>query len=177
MLYLISGRDRILQVDAKGKTRRIIWAPGERHQQGGYFTNSVLFVGQSQGRLHCIIEDGHDDMAQLLLFDAMQFWDLNCGVSVWVLQDSDAQEWVLKGRVSYMQLFGKMTSDGNVQYRVAGWPRCIRIATWFSLSSTGTARWYRMTSTVRKFRLSTPTCRMTIRLLLMFRTCQSYFSG
>ncbi|KAG2632215.1 hypothetical protein PVAP13_2NG075000 [Panicum virgatum] len=117
MLYLISGRDRILQVDAKGKTRRIIWAPGERHQQGGYFTNSVLFVGQSQGRLYCIIEDGHDDMAQLPLFDAMQFWDLNCGVSVWVLQDSDAQEWVLKGRVSYMQLFGKMTSDGNVQYR------------------------------------------------------------
>jgi hypothetical protein len=31
MLYLISGSDRILQVDAKGKTRRIIRAPKVRH--------------------------------------------------------------------------------------------------------------------------------------------------
>ncbi|CAN6197134.1 unnamed protein product [Urochloa humidicola] len=129
MLYLIFEKDRILQVDAQGMTPRIITAPvaprppPRQHQGLDYFSNSVLFVGQSQGRLHCIVEEGDDE---LFLFPStttslaeLQSWKSNYGLSIWVLQDLDTLEWVLKGRVSYLQLFGKSTCQGNVDYRVA----------------------------------------------------------
>ncbi|CAN6222533.1 unnamed protein product [Urochloa humidicola] len=122
MLYLILERDRILQVDAQGKTRGMIPAPGIHLR----FSNRVLFVGHSQGRLHCITEEGDDEIFHFPLQLGgigpyeMQSWKSNHGLSIWVLQDlEDTLEWVLKGRVSYLQLFGKSTCEGNVDYRVA----------------------------------------------------------
>ncbi|CAN6203254.1 unnamed protein product [Urochloa humidicola] len=128
MLYLIFERDRILQVDAQGMTRRIIIAPvAPRNDQGvDYFSNRVIFIGQSQGRLHCIVEEGDDEpflfpfQINATTFSEWQSWKSNYGLSIWVLQELDnTLEWVLKGRVSYRQLFGKSTCEGNVDYRVA----------------------------------------------------------
>ncbi|XP_034580681.1 uncharacterized protein [Setaria viridis] len=125
MLYLIYDRYWILQVDAQGKTQRQITAPGVP-QEVDYFSNGVVFIGQSQGRLHCIMEEGDDDV--LVQFSLqlngvapyeVHSWKSNLGISIWVLQDLDTQEWVLKGRVSYLELFGKRNREGNVDYRVA----------------------------------------------------------
>ncbi|CAL5090926.1 unnamed protein product [Urochloa decumbens] len=121
MLYLILERNWILQVNAQGMTRGMIPVPGIHLQ----FSNRVLFVGKSQGRLHCITEEGDDHLFQFPLQEdgtglfETQSWKKNHGLSVWVLQDLDTQEWVLKGTVSYLQLFGKSTCEGNVDYRVA----------------------------------------------------------
>ncbi|CAL5088710.1 unnamed protein product [Urochloa decumbens] len=123
-LYLIYKRKWILEVDAQAKTRAVIPAPGVvQHEVLDYFSNSVLFVGESQGRLHCVVQEGHDELVQVLP-SAQQMgpdgveW-INDGVSVWVLQDRDAQEWVLKGRVSYMQLFGRRSCNAYLEYEVA----------------------------------------------------------
>jgi hypothetical protein len=100
-------------------------------------------------------------------------WKSNHGISIWVLQDLDTQEWVLKGRLSNMELSRKRN---YIEMLITLWPRCIQIPTCFSLFNAGIARWYRMTLTVRKFTLSTPTSIMTMRLLHMFHTYRSYFS-
>ncbi|CAN6217396.1 unnamed protein product [Urochloa humidicola] len=127
-LYLIYTRKWILEVDAMAKTRGLIPAPGVvQHDVLDYFSNSVIFVGESQGRLHCIVQEGHEEVVQLHPWrnhttkeqmnpDGVEW--VNYGVSVWVLWDRDTREWVLKGRVSYLQLFGKKSCYGNLDYRV-----------------------------------------------------------
>jgi hypothetical protein len=78
-----------------------------------------VYVAQSQGCLHYIMQAAD---AQL---------------SIWVLEDYDTQEWVLKHSVSFMELFGKsrqcrashkngysvvgMHPDGNVVFIVQNW--------------------------------------------------------
>ncbi|OEL28192.1 hypothetical protein BAE44_0010787 [Dichanthelium oligosanthes] len=56
------------------------------------------FVGQSQGRLHCVggLVEREGDRVK---------WS---GLSIWVLEDYDIEEWVLKHRVSFLELFGQM---------------------------------------------------------------------
>jgi hypothetical protein len=115
MLYLIYDSYWIFQVDAQAKTRRKLTAP--RAPEVGHL--SLVFIGQSQGRLHCIMEEGTDDGVAFQLSGVHLSWKSTHGISVWVLQDLDTQEWVLKGRVSYLELFGKMDYIGNVDYRVS----------------------------------------------------------
>ncbi|CAN6195656.1 unnamed protein product [Urochloa humidicola] len=127
-LYLIYARKWILEVDAMSKTRGLIPAPGViQHEVMDYFSNYVLFIGESQGRLHCVVQEGHEEIVQLhpwrnhttnQQMDADGVEWVNHGVSVWVLWDRDTREWVLKGRVSYLQLFGKKSCHGNLEYRV-----------------------------------------------------------
>ncbi|CAN6357160.1 unnamed protein product [Urochloa humidicola] len=83
----------IVAVDGEGKNRRIIRGPEK--------DADVTFVGQSQGRLHCMNQ--HRDNAEL---------------SIWALEDYDAEEWVLKHSVTFLQLFGRMSCQVHSDYSV-----------------------------------------------------------
>ncbi|TKW30865.1 hypothetical protein SEVIR_2G066000v4 [Setaria viridis] len=82
---------RIAAVDRGGKTCRIIPWPDK--------CSFPLVVGQSQGRLHCVgrLEERERNYLK---------W---AGLSIWVLDDYDTEEWVLKHRVSFLELFGQMS--------------------------------------------------------------------
>ncbi|CAN6203238.1 unnamed protein product [Urochloa humidicola] len=85
----------IAAVDMEGKSCRTITLPDE--------SSFLPFVGQSQGHLHFAgglveREGGYLKWA---------------GLSIWVLEEFDTEEWVLKHRVSFLELFGPMNSlDG-----------------------------------------------------------------
>ncbi|CAL5090962.1 unnamed protein product [Urochloa decumbens] len=96
VVYHATEEHMIVALDMEGKVCRVITWPDER--------SCHPFVGQSQGRLHFVAvlaergERGHLKWA---------------GLSIWVLEDYDTEEWVLKHRVSYLELFGEMNSlDG-----------------------------------------------------------------
>ncbi|CAL5078784.1 unnamed protein product [Urochloa decumbens] len=80
----------IAVVDMEGKSCRIITWPDQ--------PSFVAFVGQSQGHLHCasVLVEREGDCLK---------W---AGLSIWVLKDCDTEEWVLKHRVSFLELFGQM---------------------------------------------------------------------
>ncbi|CAL5009522.1 unnamed protein product [Urochloa decumbens] len=84
--------DKIVAVDVQGKTQRIIRMPataeGRHWERTGY-------IGQSQGRLHYINQG----------FDALDC-EQRYKMCIWVLQDYDMQEWVLKDTVSFLKLYG-----------------------------------------------------------------------
>ena len=92
MLHLIisnmQGEYLITMLDREGKTCRIIRWPDN--------CAFPLFVGQSQGRLHCV--------------GRLDEWERKClkwaGLSIWVLVDYDTEGWVLEHRVSFLKLFG-----------------------------------------------------------------------
>jgi len=83
----------IVAVDGEGKTCRIIgWH--DKHE-----CMDATFIGQSQGHLHCI---STNLQSQDFKFHFTQ-------LSVWVLEDYDTEEWILKHNVSFSQLFGSLS--------------------------------------------------------------------
>uniref|UniRef100_A0A0A8YJ47 F-box domain-containing protein n=1 Tax=Arundo donax TaxID=35708 RepID=A0A0A8YJ47_ARUDO len=94
-LFLLMGGYQILEVDVEGKTRRII--PALFRMSGGGACCHVVLIGQSQGQLYCISDDAHGG---------------SHGVSIWVIEDFDTQELVLKHSVSWLQLFGQKSFLG-----------------------------------------------------------------
>jgi F-box interacting protein len=80
----------IAMFDREGKTCRVIRCPDNC---------ASLFVGQSQGCLHCVG----------LLVEREESCLKWAGLSIWVLKDYDTEEWVLKHRVSFLELFGQMS--------------------------------------------------------------------
>ncbi|CAL4904934.1 unnamed protein product [Urochloa decumbens] len=92
-----TGQKLIFAIDGQGRECRFISGP-EKHAD-------VAFVGQSQGRLHYMTQhrDSTSEMTKL---------------SIWVLQDYDAEEWVLKHSVTFLQLFGRMNCDVEFDYKV-----------------------------------------------------------
>ncbi|WVZ62197.1 hypothetical protein U9M48_011970 [Paspalum notatum var. saurae] len=79
----------IVAVDGRGQRRRIIRWP--QVEPGG----TLVFLGQSRGLLHCMV--GHRDQDSGLLTK----------LSIWVLEDYGTEQWVRKGTVSSMHLFGE----------------------------------------------------------------------
>ncbi|CAN6203241.1 unnamed protein product [Urochloa humidicola] len=78
--------DQIVAVDREvQKCRNIRW-PEKRGE--------IVFVGQSQGLLHCI--SAHTKTIE------------TAELCVWVLEDYDTEEWVLKHSVSFAHLSGKL---------------------------------------------------------------------
>ncbi|CAN6329982.1 unnamed protein product [Urochloa humidicola] len=65
----------------------------------------VAFIGQSQGRLHYMIQHG-DSTSEMT------------ALSIWVLDHYDAEEWVLKHSVTFLQLFGRMSCQVQDDYSV-----------------------------------------------------------
>ncbi|OEL13847.1 hypothetical protein BAE44_0025134, partial [Dichanthelium oligosanthes] len=94
--------DLIAAVDREGKTCRGICLP---HKCSG---GRALLIGQSQGLLHCVSEH--------------KKWEGYClqwaGLFVWVLEDYDMDKWVLKLRVTHLELFGKTYSSAGLDYNV-----------------------------------------------------------
>ncbi|CAN6197124.1 unnamed protein product [Urochloa humidicola] len=94
------GPELIAAIDEKGKTRKVIqWAE---------YRGFPVFVGQSRGLLHCLSVSGHPD-------------DNSCHMtelSVWVLDDYDAEKWNLKHTVSFSELFGKKSCQFATDYNV-----------------------------------------------------------
>lgn len=90
--YLIAG------VECEGKTCRAIRWPGVRG-------SSALFLGQSQEHLYCIST----------YLEGEGFY--HSGISIWVLQDYDREEWQLKCDVS-LKLFGKTKCRVHADYNV-----------------------------------------------------------
>ncbi|KAJ1296027.1 hypothetical protein BS78_01G267400 [Paspalum vaginatum] len=81
--------DVIIAFDAEGRTYRTIWWPMNR--------GSLAFVGQSQGHLYCMSEHSDVDTNELIL-------------SIWVLEDYDTEEWVMKHGLGLFQLFERTSS-------------------------------------------------------------------
>jgi len=79
-------QDLILAVDGQGKECRSLSSPQKCFD--------VAFVGESQGLVHCLSQ--HKD-------NTRQMTEL----SIWVLQDYDAEEWVLKQSVDFFQAVWK----------------------------------------------------------------------
>ncbi|XP_066395852.1 uncharacterized protein [Miscanthus floridulus] len=105
MLYLnLAWCKMILQVDTEGKTRGMFPAPPVQADAG----NKVLFVGRSQGLLHCILEGPRQLPGQRLNRRYRKKWRSH-ELSIWVLGDMDRLEWVSKHKVSRRQLFGSRT--------------------------------------------------------------------
>jgi len=95
---------KIVAVDNQGKTCKVICWPNEDQNP------NPAFIGQSQGRLHCIGEPGKRKVEGN---DSIY-----TGLSVWVLEDYDAEEWVLKHSVSFLELFGTKYFHTPYQYLV-----------------------------------------------------------
>ncbi|PUZ68750.1 hypothetical protein GQ55_2G053800 [Panicum hallii var. hallii] len=94
----------IVAVDGEGKRCRVIRWP-EKHRFG-----NAAFIGQSQGRLRCISglrkQNVEGNVFQLT------------GLSVWILEDYDAEEWVLKHSVSFLRVFGRWSLLFPSEYHV-----------------------------------------------------------
>ncbi|CAD6220824.1 unnamed protein product [Miscanthus lutarioriparius] len=86
----------IVAVDGEGKICTTICWPGK-------LVSAPALFGQSQGHLHCI---SSNVKFQDCIFHFTQ-------LSVWVLEDYDTQEWILKHNVSCSQLFGSMSCQIN----------------------------------------------------------------
>ncbi|CAN6222518.1 unnamed protein product [Urochloa humidicola] len=107
MMHLIvspssTGPELIVAIDGKGKACRVISSWQENR---GF----PVFVGQSKGLLHCISvsepADGNScNMTEL---------------SIWVLEECDAEVWNLKHTVSFSELFGRKSCQFGTDYNVA----------------------------------------------------------
>ncbi|KAF8655640.1 hypothetical protein HU200_060957 [Digitaria exilis] len=97
--FFKSGKHRelIVAVDGEGKNHTVISGPKE--------DCNVAFVTESQGCLHFV--DEHKDIARGM-----------AELSIWVLQDYYAEEWVLKHSVSFLHLFGRMDCQAHFDYNV-----------------------------------------------------------
>ncbi|CAL4890806.1 unnamed protein product [Urochloa decumbens] len=87
----------VVAVDGEGKNCRVIRGPEK--------SADVVFVGQSQGRLHYVTRrwDKASDTTEL---------------SVWVLEEYGAETWVLKHSVTFLHLFGRTGHPSEFEYSV-----------------------------------------------------------
>ncbi|XP_066337728.1 uncharacterized protein [Miscanthus floridulus] len=105
MLYAVLYKgDQIAVMDVEGNTRKIIPVP---FQEGDEFRPCSDYVGQSQGRLHLIY---HADLGHHEISPEQQ----NNKLFIWVLEDYDTEEWVLKDTVSFLKLFGQTINGFEV---------------------------------------------------------------
>ena len=105
MVYVVlyGGMNQILVMDVEGNTRKTIHVP---LQEGYEFRLCYDYVGQSQGHLHLIYHAYLD-----LDCDEIPPENQSYELFIWVLEDYDTEEWVLKDTVSFLKLFGKITGQ------------------------------------------------------------------
>ncbi|KAL6647305.1 hypothetical protein ACP70R_014742 [Stipagrostis hirtigluma subsp. patula] len=96
MLHLLlTSEHQIVAVDLQGKTRRYIQLPKDEKDLNASFG---YYIAMSQGKLHYIHKKN-------VFFGSEQSHQL----FIWVLNDYDTQEWILKGTVGFLELFGEKT--------------------------------------------------------------------
>ncbi|CAO2210389.1 unnamed protein product [Urochloa humidicola] len=94
MVWELDDSPIVAAVDIQGKTQRIIKMPAAA--EGMRWAHAHIgYIGQSQGRLHYI-------NCEVCVSDHEKCSER----SIWVLQDYDTQEWVLKDTVSFLKLSG-----------------------------------------------------------------------
>nr|TKW30877.1 hypothetical protein SEVIR_2G066901v2 [Setaria viridis] len=86
-------KDIIAVVDMQGKKNMAIHWPDMNEFA------APVFIGQSQGRLHCITGHKKQEDHRVHIIE----------LSIWVLEDYGAAQWVLKQSVSCLQLFGEIS--------------------------------------------------------------------
>ena len=91
MLHLISCDFTILTVDTEGKTWRTIPLL-ESMGFENFCKGPVAFLGQSQGRLCYMNTRKH----------------ITSKISVWILEDYSAGQWIFKYNISTSQIFGEV---------------------------------------------------------------------
>jgi len=96
-------QEKIVAVDGEGKRCRTIAGPEK--------SGDAAFIGQSKGRLHYVSRraDSTSKMTELC---------------IWVLQEYNTEDWVLKHRVTFLQLFGRMSCRDQDYNVVAIHPDC-----------------------------------------------------
>ncbi|CAN6180559.1 unnamed protein product [Urochloa humidicola] len=98
------GETKIVALDAQGKGRRMIPVP-YMAERGC----SICYFGESQGQLHFMTEQ------------ILDFHEFKYKLSIWVLQDYNAQEWVLKGTVNSHEVFGENSArERSMEFHVVG---------------------------------------------------------
>ncbi|CAL5078861.1 unnamed protein product [Urochloa decumbens] len=103
LIVLDQDQIKIVALDVQGKARRMIPVP-HLHARSSW----MRYFGESQGQLHYITQktlDAHEKEYKL---------------SIWVLQDYDAQKWVLKGTVNSHEVFGEKSGRGGKGFEVVG---------------------------------------------------------
>lgn len=102
LVFLFRTEDYVIvAVDGQGNTCRVLPWPYD-------FFPAVGFIGQSQGRLHCITQ----------LVECSRF--SSPGLSIWVLEDYDTEEWVLKHSLSLCQLVEATNLKYTLNYSIVG---------------------------------------------------------
>jgi len=96
-VVLYGGMNQILVMDVEGNTMKLCYD----------------YVGQSQGRLHLIY---HADLD--LDCDEIPPENQSYELFIWVLEDYDTEEWVLKDTVSSLKLFGSMSPGTTNDFEV-----------------------------------------------------------
>lgn len=113
MLHLVvdtdgtSGPNNLVAVDEEGRTRRAIPLPRRDVVEKDWHS---VFVARSQDRLHHVmcVRPPHGRLSEE---DPLR-------LLVWVLEDYDAGEWVLKHTVTFPELFGRIACQFRVEYSV-----------------------------------------------------------
>ncbi|KAL6880078.1 hypothetical protein ACP4OV_011643 [Aristida adscensionis] len=113
MLHLVvdtdgtAGPNNLVAVDAAGATRRTIPLPRRDVEEKDWYS---VFLARSQGSLHFVmcVRPGHGRLSEAAPLKLL----------VWVLEDYDAGEWVLKHTVSFPELFGRIACQFRVEYSV-----------------------------------------------------------
>jgi len=113
MLHLVvdtdgtTGPNNLVAVDEEGSTRRTIPLPRREVAEKDWHS---VFVARSQGRLHYVmcVRPPHGRLSE----------EHPLKLLVWVLEDHDAGEWVLKHTVSFPELFGRIACQFRVEYSV-----------------------------------------------------------
>ncbi|CAL5058796.1 unnamed protein product [Urochloa decumbens] len=85
MLHLVTYEDVVAAVDVEAKTWRIIPMP---HDEGYYPSTDIdeAFIDLSQGKLYLAT-------------------NISSNLTIWILEDYVSEEWTLKHRISYRQVF------------------------------------------------------------------------
>ncbi|CAN6171225.1 unnamed protein product [Urochloa humidicola] len=104
LIVLDQDRMKIVALDVQGKARRMIQVPHVHHR-----SSTIQYFGESQGQLHYITQKTLDAREK------------KYKLSIWVLQDYDAQKWVLKGTVNSHEVFGEKSGRGGMEeFEVVG---------------------------------------------------------
>lgn len=94
----LKKQNMIVAVDGEGKPSRIMHWPDNR--------GCLVRVGRSQGHLHCL--------SGCMGYNAVEMTEL----SIWVLEDYNAEKWVLRDNVSLYKLFERMSGRFRMHWDV-----------------------------------------------------------
>ncbi|CAL5089011.1 unnamed protein product [Urochloa decumbens] len=95
LIVLDKDQMKIVALDVQGKARRMIPVPDVADSR-----RWMCYFGESQGQLHYMTQESLDAHKR------------KYKLSIWVLQDYCAQEWVLKGTMNTNEVFGENSDTG-----------------------------------------------------------------